>query len=209
MNQQREQILKQIEALDEDIRINGLSAELKAKWSVTTNVGTWSIGRKTGEWLHAKVLEQAPTTIVEIGTSVGCSAIWLGDAAEQIGATVITVEKERYKFDEAHENITKAGLEKTVDQIHADALDWSSNWSKPIDFLFLDANKKGYLPVLKNLEKHLAPGAIVIADNCIDMAKELKEYIEYMQTSRKFETQLVEIDHGLLVSIRTPAEFVL
>ena len=76
----------------------------------------------------------------------------------------------------------------------------------PIDFAFLDALKKDYLKYLQLIEPKLKVGAIVVADNVIKSAREMKEYLDYVQTSPNYDTVIIrssmDKDDGMAISYK-------
>jgi predicted O-methyltransferase YrrM len=199
----RREILKRLAKLDEQFQEFGISDEYKKRWGVETNVGLWSIAPEVGRYLHELILKKKPQVIVEIGTSLGYSTIWIGAAAEQYYGMVYSLEKADYKYREADDNIKEARLEDTVSLIQGDAEHILKDWHGEIDLLFLDGNKKGYLPQLKLAEPFMKPGSMVIADNVIDMADRLTDFLEYMKTHPDYEVRILDsMRDGLLVATR-------
>lgn len=162
----------------------------------------WSVPRSTAELLRLLVLTKKPKTILELGTSGGYSAMWLASAAAEIKAKVFTIEMSPLKVAMARENLINSGMMKYVTIIKGDLYTTLPAWNKPIDFLFIDANKKNYLRYLKQLEPHLNKGALIVADNCSDFGDWMKDYLKYVQTSPKYASTLLEMDHGLMISVK-------
>ena len=109
-------------------------------------VTNWILDSVGARWLYDFVRQHMPSVIVECGTSVGYSAIWLGEAAREYGGHVYSIEKDSVKYAQATMHIQEAGCENVTCLI-GDAEDILKSWNGPdIDLLFLDANKKGYLP---------------------------------------------------------------
>ena len=75
-------------------------------------------------------------------------------------------------------------------------------WDKKIDFLFIDADKKNYLKYLKKLEPFLNPGAIIAADNAVNFQDLMPDYLDYLRQSDKYYSYLLQIDNGLMISIK-------
>lgn len=197
-----DKVAKEMEALDERIRFDGLPDDVREAWGVETNVGTWSIPRTTAEFLYQLVLMKSPKVILELGTSIGYSTIWLAAAAKEIGGHVHTIEKAPYKFDSAKAYINRADVGEAVTQLQGDIREVLQEWSKPVDVIFMDANKRGYLGYIKQLEPFLQSGSMIVADNAIDMAANMEDYAKYMHTSDEYHTTLLHLDHGLLISIK-------
>ena len=201
LNEQFESVAQEMETLDTVIREQGLPDEVRARWGVTNNPGTWCVGRKTAEFLFQQVLTKRPKLVLELGTSIGYSTIWLAAAAKEVGGEVATVEKETYKMEMADEFIVRSGMSPVVRQIQGDISDVLDGWEEPVDFVFIDAGKRGYLSSLKKLEPWLNEGAVIIADNMTDMQKQVQDYIDYVTTDEKYHSTLIDIDHGLMISI--------
>jgi predicted O-methyltransferase YrrM len=51
----------------------------------------------------------------------------------------------------------------------------------PVGFILLDGWKDLYLPVLRLLEPRLVAGALVVADDTISMAAEMRDYLTYVR----------------------------
>jgi hypothetical protein len=75
--------------------------------------------------------------------------------------------------------------------VEGDALKTLGNVEGPIDFVFIDALKRDYFKYLKILEPKLKPGAIVVADNVIVSAREMKDYLDYVQNSPNYDTVII------------------
>ncbi len=71
------------------------------------------------------------------------------------------------------------------------------------DFIFLDAIKKDYLAYFKALEPRLKAGAVLVADNVIQYADEMKGFLNFMGTSPDWDMVIIrasmEKDDGMAV----------
>ncbi|HOH31103.1 MAG TPA: class I SAM-dependent methyltransferase [Candidatus Hydrogenedentes bacterium] len=128
---------------------------------------------------------------VEVGSESGYGAINMGIAFERTGGHLYTLEIDPELVKACRENIAKAGLEKTVTCIEGDALKTLAELEGEFDFVFLDAVKKDSFKYLKLLEPKLMVGAVIVADNVIQSAEAMKDYLEYVQTSPDYETVIV------------------
>lgn len=193
MNFLNEQIVTVLE------RVENEEKELAAN-NQRTN---WIIEREAVIWICEYILEKKPEVIVECGTSVGYSTIWFAAAAKTYGGRVISIEKDTEKVERAEKNMQEAKLEN-IELITGDAQEILENWKKgKIDLLFLDANKKGYLPQFLAAKPYLTAHATVVADNVIDMQERVKDFIEYMENEEtEFKARIIEIEDGLLVAER-------
>jgi predicted O-methyltransferase YrrM len=140
------------------------------------------VSRDGGRLVYALVRGAAPGTTVEFGTSFGISTIYMAAAVRDRGAgRVITTELLQSKADRAREYIREAGLLDVVDLRVGDALETLKDLEPDVTVLFLDGWKDLYLPLLKQLEPKLAPGAFVAADDIHLFPDALKAYLDYVR----------------------------
>jgi len=112
--------------------------------------GQWHLNVTTREGRVLRQLTEAvgAKRVVEIGTSSGYSTIWLALAARATGGHVFTHEIDPDKVKIARANFKKAGLDDVITIIEGDAHKTIKQHTEPIDVLFLDAEKKGYVDYL-------------------------------------------------------------
>lgn len=143
---------------------------------------------------------------VEVGVAHGFGAINMGIGFERTGGHLYSVEIDPGRAQISRENLRKVGLEKTVTVVEGDALKVLPTLDGQFDFVFLDALKKDYYEYLKLLEPKLKRGAVVVADNVIVSQKAMADFLQYVETSRDYETVIIrasmEKNDGMSVSYR-------
>lgn len=140
------------------------------------------VSRDGGRLVYTLVRGAAAGTTVEFGTSFGISTIYMAAAVRDRGAgRVITTELLQSKADRAREYIREAGLLDVVDLRVGDALETLKDLDADVTVLFLDGWKELYLPLLKQLEPKLKPGAFVAADDIHLFPDALKAYLDYVR----------------------------
>jgi predicted O-methyltransferase YrrM len=143
---------------------------------------------------------------VEVGTASGFGALNMGIAFERTGGHLWTFDINPKAVQETQENLKKVGLENVVTCVEGDALQTLLKVEGPIDFVFIDALKRDYFKYLKILEPKLKVGAIVVADNVIVSAREMKDYLDYVQNSPSYDTVIIraslEKKDGMSVSYK-------
>ncbi len=143
---------------------------------------------------------------VEVGAASGFGAINMGIAFERTGGRLWTLEIDPRWARETRDNVEKMGLENVVTCVEGDALKTLHDIEGPIDFLFIDAVKQDYFKYLKIVEPKLAPGAVVVADNVIQSARAMKDYLDYVQTSPDYDTVIIrasmEKNDGMSISYK-------
>jgi predicted O-methyltransferase YrrM len=118
--------------------------------------------------------------IVEFGSSMGISAIYMAAALRDMGGgRLIGTDLEPSKAERARANAAAAGLADLVEFRVGDARETlKSGVGGNIDMVLLDGAFTLYLPVLKLLEPHLKTGAIVIGENALE---ESPGYLDYVR----------------------------
>ena len=125
------------------------------------------VSRETGTLLYMLARSSGAKTIVEFGTSFGISTLHLAAALrDNGGGRLITSEFEPSKAARARANLTAGGLIDLVEIREGDALQTlSADLPATIDLVLLDGAKGLYPDILDLLEKHLRPGALIVANN--------------------------------------------
>ena len=109
--------------------------------------------------------------IVEIGTAIGYSTLWmaLGQPAD---GTIATIDPDRSRTDRARAFWREAGIaDARIEVVNAPALvafaASTAALAGPFDLAFVDALKDEYPDYATALEPRLAPGALLVADNVL------------------------------------------
>ena len=156
--------------------------------------------------------------ILEIGTAVGYSGIWLAGALPPDGM-LITLEIDEARAKEARENFARAGLSDRASVIVGDAQLKIAKVSGPFDLIFQDGDKKLYAPFLDRLVALLRPGGLLITDNVLwdgevvpgfvttprrDAAdtRAIAEYNERVASHPELVTTIVPMRDGLSISVK-------
>lgn len=121
--------------------------------------------------------------IVEFGSSMGVSAIYMATALRDMGGgRLIGTDLEASKAQRAQANVAAAGLADLVEFRVGDARETlKGGVGGDIDMVMLDGAFTLYLPILKLLEPHLRPGALIIGENAF---AEAPGYIDYVRDPR-------------------------
>ena len=165
----------------------------------------WSVPRKDGEFLHLLVKATRARKVLEVGTSHGFSAIWMGLALEEIGGRLITIEADRERYDLARKHLSEARLSQRVTSIRGDAHVEVARIEGPFDFVFLDADKEGQMDYFKKLyPKKLVPGGILAVHNAIRQANSMRDYLDMIRKHPDFDTVILSLtmDDGFCLSYR-------
>ncbi|MDH5674743.1 MAG: class I SAM-dependent methyltransferase [Myxococcales bacterium] len=161
------------------------------------------IDRDGGRLLYLTARAIGARHVVEFGTSFGISTIYLAAATrDNGGGVVVGTEIEPSKAARARAHVEEAGLGDQLDLRVGDALETLQELDKPVDLLFIDGWKDLYRPVLDLVQPRLRPGAVVIADNIFTFRRELRPYVEHLQSGAGgFDSTTIAIGQGLEYSV--------
>jgi predicted O-methyltransferase YrrM len=142
-----------------------------------------SVSPEFGRFLYMCARSCKAKRIVEFGSSMGISAIYMAAALRDMGGgRLIGTDLEPSKAERARANVTAAGLGDLVEFRVGDARKTlKSDVGGDVDMVMLDGAFTLYLPVLKLLEPHLRPGALIIGENAF---AEAGGYIEHVRDPR-------------------------
>ena len=93
---------------------------------------------EVARFLEFLVMLKKPKRILEIGTAIGYSSIIMNRAYPE--SNITTIEIDEKNFLKAKEFIKKAGLEKNIDTIYADANDALDFITDKYDMIFMYAS---------------------------------------------------------------------
>ncbi len=152
-------------------------------------------------------------SILEIGTAIGYSAIKMALVDKDIHIT--TIERDKARYDLAVKNICDFNLENQISVILDDAFNVELN--NMFDLIFIDAAKSQYIKFFEKFKKNLKKTGTIISDN-LDfhglvksneiiesrnvrgIVRKLRNYIEFLENNKEFETSFYTIGDGIGVS---------
>jgi predicted O-methyltransferase YrrM len=165
----------------------------------------WSTPRKDAEYLHLMVKATRAVNVLEVGTSQGYSAIWMGLGLEETGGRLTTIEIDTERHALAQRNLREAGLAGRVALVRGDAHREIAGLKGPFDFVFLDADKDGQMDYFRKLyPKKLSPGGIIAVHNAVTEAGDMKDYADMIRRHPDFDTVIVSatMNDGICLSYR-------
>jgi predicted O-methyltransferase YrrM len=155
----------------------------------------YMIGPEKAKRLAELVRNKKPKLVVECGTAVGYSGLWIARELKAAGrGKLITIEIDEDRVRQARANFVKAGVADVVEVRQGDARELAGKIEGPVDFLFIDCNYSNYHPCFRAIEKQLAPGAVVVADNVGMGALGMKDYLDHVRSKYHSKTEWFDID---------------
>lgn len=176
------------------------------------------IRKETKEWIKTMLLIQKPMRILEVGTAVGFSAIYMSQYLPA-GAHITTIEKWEPRIDKAKENFKRADKEDCITLLEGDAADILKELQEPFDFIFMDAAKGQYIHFLPDVIRLLATGGVLISDNVLQdgevldskyvverrnrtIHSRMREYLYTLKNHEQLETSIIPLGDGVALSVK-------
>ncbi|WP_297889014.1 O-methyltransferase [Sulfurihydrogenibium sp.] len=168
------------------------------------------VNRSVGRFLYLITKLKNPKLIVEIGSGYGYSAYWFAKAIDS-GKVVLTDYKPE-NLEKAKEYLGKSGLLEKVEFRVGNGVEIAKEY-KDVDIFFFDHEKSKYLDTVLQLKTNLKSGGLIIADNTLwhgkvlqenpdNQTKKIKEFNEYMFSSKEFFTTLIPLRDGVLIALK-------
>ena len=120
----------------------------------------------TGALLHAMTRATGATRVLEVGTAIGYSTVWMATALPATGL-LVTLERDHARATTARGHVRDAGVDDRVNVMIGDADRYLHKLAGPFDLIFQDGDKMQYMPMLDTLVALLRPGGLLITDNVL------------------------------------------
>jgi len=140
--------------------------ELAAELMVTLESPHMMVGRLEGRYLELLTFALSATSVLEVGTFGGYSAIAMA-AGLAPGGRIVTCELSPAHAAFARRHIAASPYADRIDVIEGPAIETIASLDGPFDFVFLDADKAGYRAYYEAVLPKLAPRGLIAADNTL------------------------------------------
>jgi predicted O-methyltransferase YrrM len=181
-----------------------LDARVKAFLDRTR--GQWrdlNVPYEDGQALFDLVTKKGFKRGLEIGTSTGLSAVWIGWAMSRTGGRLVTIEIDERRHLEAKKNLEAAGVLAFVDARRDDAHALVKTLEGPFDFVFSDADKDWYPQYFKDVDPKLSPGGCFTAHNVASPWGGIAEFLDLVRARADYRTEILNASRaGLSVSCK-------
>ncbi|HSE90195.1 MAG TPA: O-methyltransferase [Candidatus Binatia bacterium] len=125
--------------------------------------------------------------VVELGTASGYSGIWFALAVQATGGKLTTFEIDPQRAKQARESFKRAGVDHLITLVEGDAHEEVTKLRGPIDLVFIDADKDGYVDYLNKLLPLVRTGGLVVAHN-MSVPPPDPRYVNAITTNPELET---------------------
>lgn len=150
-----------------------------------------------------------PTSILEIGTYTGYSALCLAEGLKE-GGKLITIDPNEETNHFAKQFIERSGCKTKIELMTGDAKKIIPALNQKFDMVFIDADKKNYGLYFDLVIDKVTTGGLIIADNVLWSGKVLDEkkdedtqvihdFNEKINSDPKVSNMLLPLRDGLMV----------
>jgi len=165
--------------------------------------GMMNVPRVDGEFLHDFIVERGYKRGLEIGTSNGYSAIWMGMALRKTGGKLVTLEIDKRRASLARKNFARVKLGEVIELREGDALEIIPGLSGPFDFVFIDAWKPDYIRYFRMVFPKVRVGGAIFAHNVLSHGDEMRDFLEAVENHPDLETWIeLRSRAGISVSVK-------
>ena len=176
------------------------------------------IGRQMQNLLKFLLQLTKPRRILEIGTAIGFSALFMLEYGDK-EACITTIEKYEKRIPIARENFKKAGKESQICLLEGDGEEILKGLTGEFDFIFMDAAKGQYIRFLDGALRLLKTGGLLISDNVLqggDMIQSrfavtrrnrtihsrMREYLYELTHNEMLQTTILPIGDGVALCVK-------
>lgn len=180
------------------------------------------IGPVEGRFLYILALASRAKDILDIGTAIGYSAMWLGLAARENGGRVVTLEKDEGRAGWAEAYFRQANMSGLCAVRRGDALVLMNGMEENFDFIFLDILTQFDQPdtslrMLDLCMRRLRPGGLLLSDNSfrsgavldpdntVPSTQGIAAFNQAISTHPRLDTTIVPLRDGISISRKLAA----
>ena len=162
----------------------------------------WNISKETGDFIEFLIKVSNAQNVLELGTSNGYSGLRIALALRTTGGKLTTIEYWEKRRSIAIENFKKCGVDDIITAKLGSALPVIQNelQDEIFDFIFIDANKAGYIEFFKALHPMLKVGGIIVADDILSHSEAVKPFVDEMFSREDYSSQILNLPDGVLIA---------
>ncbi|GAB6099144.1 O-methyltransferase [Halanaerocella petrolearia] len=191
-----------------------VSEEIKEVEELAQEKNIPIIEREVGNLLQLLIKLHQPQRILELGTAVGYSTLWM---AEDYSNELVTIELKERDAKVAEKFFTDFGYDN-IELLVGDALEVMPNLEGKFDFIFIDAAKGQYMNFLEEGLKLLTDGGVIVADDVLfkgmiaddrfyhprysTLTKRLREYVTTVMDDQRLSSSIIPLGDGVAISVK-------
>lgn len=174
------------------------------------NNANMSVGLEVGKFLGLLVHLKQAKKVLEIGTCIGYSSVWIATALSQTGGKLTSIEYDKQFGELTQKHIASAGLANYSDIILGNAEEEIKKLEGSYDIVFQDSDKSLYASMLEDCIRLVKLGGIIVADDTLFKAMGIEgtysdainKYNTIVKKDDRLLSMILPIGSGITLSIR-------
>ena len=176
------------------------------------------IRKETQSLIRTLLVMNKPKRILEVGTAIGFSALFMREFMPKDGH-ITTIEKYEKRIPLARDNFKRFDTDERITLIEGDAADVLKQLEGPFDFIFMDAAKGQYIHFLPEVLRLLETGGVLLSDNVLQdgdviqsrfavtrrdrtIHKRMRDYLYTLKKHEQLETAILTLGDGVALSVK-------
>ncbi|MCX6112894.1 MAG: O-methyltransferase [Proteobacteria bacterium] len=149
--------------------------------------------------------------VLEMGTCIGYSGIWMAEALKHTGGKLTTIEYDEILIKEAKQNFKNAGVTDHIELIEGDILKITQKFENGyFDMVVQDSKKSLYPELLEECIRVTRRGGMIITDDTLYRPKGITEklsvhthrYNEMVFNDKRLYSTIINVGDGITLSLK-------
>jgi len=168
------------------------------------------IGLEVGKLLGLLIRSMNAQKVLEFGTCLGYSTVWMAQALKETGGKLISVEYDKDLYEITKRNVELAGLSEVVELILGDASQVINMVEGPFDIILQDSNKSLYSTMLEQCINLTRRNGLIIADDVLfkpmgipeKFSEPVDKYVKKVFSDKRLYSTILPIGDGVAISTK-------
>jgi predicted O-methyltransferase YrrM len=168
------------------------------------------VGLEVGKLLGLLIRSLNAQRVLEFGTCLGYSTVWIAQALKETGGKLISIEYNKDLYEATKRNVELAGLSDTVNLVLGNASEVIEVLDGPFDIILQDSDKSLYSSMLEKCINLTRKNGLIIADDALFMPMGIPErfsgpmhrYIERVFSDDRLYSTILPIGDGVVISTK-------
>jgi predicted O-methyltransferase YrrM len=168
------------------------------------------VGLEVGKLLGLLIRSLNAQRVLEFGTCLGYSTVWIAQALKETGGKLISIEYNKDLYEATKRNVELAGLSDNVNLVLGNASEVIEVLDGPFDIILQDSDKSLYSSMLEKCINLTRKNGLIIADDALFMPMGIPErfsgpmhrYIERVFSDDRLYSTILPIGDGVVISTK-------
>ena len=161
--------------------------------------------------INTFILSMNAKNVLELGTCVGYSGIWMAEALKKTGGMLTTIDYDVDLLKEAKANVQKAGVAPYIKIVEGEISVAIKKFpAESFDIVIQDARKSLYSELLDDCIRLVRLGGLIIADDTLytrsgtaeKIREPLKRYNELVFKDERLYSVILPVGEGITISYK-------